>query len=141
MQNFPESGLHVQIYPDHSDRERGQAIQLDKEISCSLVDFQKAQKQPVFFQIPDKQCQVNCPTHSRIDLMWRQNINLNSIQVFTSSFLQWGRKRWGWGWGLKRSCFQWCLHKGKAAGWLCIPIVTNINFLLMISINCQEQSL
>ena len=32
---------------------------------------QKAQKQPVFFQIPDKQCQVNCPTHSRIDLMWR----------------------------------------------------------------------
>ena len=22
---------------------------------------QKAQKQPVFFQIPDKQCQVNCP--------------------------------------------------------------------------------
>ena len=32
---------------------------------------QKAQKQPVFFQIPDKQCQVNCPTQSRIDLMWR----------------------------------------------------------------------
>ena len=48
---------------------------------------QKGQKQPVFLQIPDKQCQVNCPTHSRIDLMWRYNINLNSMQVFTSSFL------------------------------------------------------
>lgn len=30
--------------------------------------FQKAPKQPVFSQIPVKQCQVNCPSHRWIDL-------------------------------------------------------------------------
>ena len=39
----------MQIYPNYSGRERGHAIQLDYDISCSLVDLFKKHKSSQYF--------------------------------------------------------------------------------------------